>query len=222
MAVAGGGGEGAAPPPPGGYYAPPPTPPRRRGLSPWAWVGIGCATLAVFGFAGCAAIIGAFTNSVRQSANQPLDTQQLNKQLSGVPRYPGARVDEEMTKVVRATFDVMNKIPFSKARFHAGAYRVPNIPPDRVIAWYDKNLKAAGWKPMTNVPSGFSKPQVNIREQRQYVKGDQQLVVQVGSERQRRSRDGTGGTSPGDGEAASDGKGSTVFLTKVTGVPTGQ
>jgi hypothetical protein len=163
-----------------------------------------------------------FSNSVRQSVNQPFDAKQLEQQMSGVPKHPGARVDEEMTKVVRATFDVMNKIPFSKARFHAGAYRVPNVPPDQVIAWYDKNLKTAGWKPMTGVPSGFSKPQVNIREQRQYVKGQEQLVVQVGSDRQRRSRDGTSDTSRGEGETETEGKGSTVFLTKVTGVPTGQ
>jgi hypothetical protein len=205
-AAGGGGGSFGAAPPPGGYYAPPP-PPRRRGLSPWAWAGIGCAAFALLGFAGCAVVFNTVRNQVTQSMTQPLNRQQVLSELSGVPVYPGAQLDETMSKAVRTAFGMMNNFPGSKARFYAGAFRVPSATPEKVSAWYDTNLKAAGWKTVANAPQGFGKPQANLTEQRQYGKGDTQLVVQVGPAR-----------GQNDGKAR-DGNGARLILTKVSGVP---
>ena len=215
---------GGPPPPPlgagttGGYYAPPP-PPKRK-MSPWAWVGIGCGLFTLLGLGGCFALFNVIRNSIQQDLKQPTTPQAVAASL-GVPIYPGANLNTEMTRIMRATFGVANKVSFGKVKISCGVYGVPGIAPGKLAAWYATKLKAAGWKTMPRPPAGFNNRQQGITEQSQYAKGDQQVVVQIGSaSAMRGGKNGGGGASgsgaSGDGPKTSGG-GSTLILTAVKG-----
>ena len=197
------------------YYAPPPPPPK-RGLSPWAWVGIGCLTLTLLSFGGCVAFGLFAANRFQQAMKQPVNERDVVASLGGVPVYPGSKLDVETTKAIRATFGLVGGVSGGRVRFDAGVFSAP-APPDKVIAWYDNKLKAGGWKSLPKPPSGFNSSQANISEQRQYGKGNKQFVVQVGSGQGRR---GAASNKEGSGAGgASRTTGSLLILTHVTGVP---
>lgn len=207
---------GGPPPPPGtgttgGYYAPPPPPPARK-MSPWAWVGIGCGLFTLLAFGGCFALFSVAKNRFQETMKQPITEQSVAVSLGGVPVYPGARLDMDMTRVIRATFGIVGGLSGGKVTFNTGVYRVPAIAPDKLAAWYATKLKAAGWKTMPRPPAGFNNRQQGISEQSQYGKGDQQVVVQIGSASAMR-----GGKSGGAAGTEGASKGSTLILTAVKG-----
>ena len=208
------------PPPPlgagttGGYYAPPP-PPKRK-MSPWAWVGIGCGLFTLLGLGGCFALFTVAKGRIETAMKQPITEQEVAASLGGVPIYPGSQLDKDMTRVIRATFGLVGGLSGGKVTFNSGVYRVPAIAPDKLAAWYATKLKAAGWKTMPRPPAGFNNRQQGITEQSQYAKGDQQVVVQIGSASAMRGGKNGGGGASGDGPKTSGG-GSTLILTAVKG-----
>lgn len=168
------------------YIPPEPAAPARRGLSPWAWVGIGCGLLALLSFGGCAALIFVggrqITSAVEQAQNAPLTEQQVINAVKPIPIYPGAQVDIAASKTVRAIFQVTSgftgALTGGKMKMAAGAFDV-SAPPDKVIAWYDQKFE--GWR--RNDPKNqrnLGGKDVSITDMRGYAKGDQQVQVHVG------------------------------------------
>ncbi len=208
---------GPPPPPPGSgargdFYAPPPPPPKRK-MSPWAWVGIGCGLFTLLSLGGCFALFSVARNRFQTAMKQPITEQGVAASLGGVPIYPGARLDMDMTRVIRATFGIVGGLSGGKVTFNCGVYRVPAIAPEKLAAWYAAKLKAAGWKTMPRPPAGFNNQRQGITEQSQYAKGDQQVVVQIGSASAMRAGKSGGGGASGDGAKT----GSTLILTAVKG-----
>ncbi len=165
---------------PGGTPHPPA--PGRRGRSPWLWVGAGCGLLLLLTFGGCAALFYVVGRQAGETARQPLTRQQVLRSLGGTPIYPGAQVDLPLSKRLRTVSETANKFTglFSggKAKTGIGVFRVP-APPDKVMGWYDARFE--GWRKVeASRPLGAGEGTVTITDTRRYLRGDRQVLVQVG------------------------------------------
>jgi hypothetical protein len=142
------------------------------------WVGIGCGLLALLTFGGCIAV-GVFVG--RQAAEEqrrPVTEQQIKEDLKQAPVYPGARVDVEASKQLRVGSSVVSRMSLGKFDVGTGVFRVP-APPDKVIDWYDAKL--TGWRRVnTRERRNLGGRDIAVTDTRQYLRGDKQLLVQVG------------------------------------------
>ena len=155
-------------------------------------------------------MLGVLRNRIVQEAQKPLSAQEVLASLQGVPIYPGAQVDIGMSKAFRAGFGLAKTLSGGKLRFEAGAFRAP-APADKVMSWYETTLRAQGWKPSAQAPRGIGSSGPALSRQRQYVKGDRQLVVQSGSAKERSGE-------PGGTEGA-DNNNSPLVLIQIVGLP---
>ncbi len=188
-----------------GMYVPPP--PAARGRSPWLYVGLGCGLLVLLSFVGCLVAGKKIADGFSASAKQPFDAPKAVAALKteGIPVYPGATVNEEMSKALRATFSVFEGFPgMSSMKFNSVAFTSPGTD-EEIADWYDKKLPAAGWKAST-AKSPYSGNGANVRIQHQYIKGTTQLLVQIG--------DAKGKNADADKRS--------LMLTEIKGIPAGK
>lgn len=157
-------------------YVPPPAP-ARTGRSPWLWIGLGCGLLVLLTFGGCALSVFLIGKQVAREQKRPITRQGVLQSVRPIPVYPGAQVDLEQSKALRAGGSVVSLFSLGKVRTEMAAFVTP-APPEKVIAWYDS--KMADWQRVKNTrrsaPMGAS-PQGG--EMRQYQRGDKQALVQV-------------------------------------------
>ena len=175
---------------PGGYTPPPP----KKGLSPWAWVGIGCGTLTLLGFGGCAVMAVMFKNAMNSAADPAASLADIEK--AGIPFYPGSERDDKATKAAGGAMGVMGAMTGGKMKMSMVALTAPDAP-DTVLSWYKVKLAAAGYsqeKGENKNPMGRNIQQVQFR------KGDVAAIVQT--------------QNPPAGKS-----GCVLILTKITGMP---
>lgn len=152
-----------------GSYSPPPAP--RRGLSPWAWVGIGCAGLTVLGFGGCITAGVVFTNKIKSEMNKPFNAQEAVQAMADIPLYPGGQVDEMGSKAARAGLQAMSfAIPAQRSSVLALRSDDPN---EKIFKWYDGKMGELGYKQQT------VREETGNNMQHQYLKDKNMAIVQV-------------------------------------------
>jgi hypothetical protein len=186
------------------YVPPPPQLSPRSGRSPWMWIGLGCGLLALITFGGCFAGIFVVRNRMAAESKRPLTEGQVIASLRPLPVYPGARVDLEGSRALRAGGSVVGAFTLGKIRTGTGMFRVP-APPDKILAWYDAKL--AGWRRVESrgIRPGGARPQ----HARQYQQGERQALVQI-----QQAPGAAGRASP-----AGKGTDSVLTLMLISGVP---
>ncbi|GAB4462574.1 MAG: hypothetical protein OHK0029_29720 [Armatimonadaceae bacterium] len=118
---------------PGGSFDITASPPAKR-RSPWLFFGIGCGALTL----ALVAFVGTLIFAMRQEMQKPLDIKAVQKELGPQPPiYPGAKLDEVMTKAQRAG-----------ARFHGKTVVAfyTDQPSNEVFYWYDRVMPAMGYQ----------------------------------------------------------------------------
>lgn len=188
------------------YVPPPPQLTPRRGRSPWTWIGLGCGLLILLTFGGCFAAYFSVRNRMAEESKRPLTEAQVLESLRPLPVYPGARVDLEGSRALRAGSSVVGAFTLGKIRTGAGMFRAP-APPDKILAWYDAKL--AGWRRME---STGMRPGTRPQHARQYQQGDKQALVQI-----QQAPGAAGRPSP-----AGKGTDSVLTLMLISGVPAQQ
>jgi len=162
---------------PGIPYIPPPPAPRR---SPLLYFGIGCGVLLLL-MAGCA---GYFVNQFMIAANKPLDKDAALKAMGDAPIYPGAQLNETMTKTQRVIAHGFGRMTPAD-RLEAVAYSTVDSP-EQVLAWYEKTMPKKGFEESASGDySKFGRGTL----QKQYRKGNDLVLVQA--QQQTRETDNT-------------------------------
>jgi hypothetical protein len=150
-------------------YTPPPP---KRGMSPWAWVGIGCGSFLLLGFVGC----GIAGYKLTQAMNNAMSPEESEKAIvvAGIPLYPGATIDPAATKAAGGVMSLMGGMTGGKMKMAMAAYRCPDES-DKVISFYNQKLIAAGYSERVSP----SPPNVRSARQVQFTKGDAMAMVQT-------------------------------------------
>ena len=168
-----------APPPPAGqaapYYAPPAPP--RRGLSPWAWVGIGCGLFTLLGIGGCVAFIAVVGKQVSSEMQKPINREEILASLGDTPRYPNAQFDDNGTKAGRIGLNLTKRL--IPARSSVVAAFVTRDDADKILSWYDAEMKKRGFQSGASAGGTGLSGGPNGARQRQYRKDDDVAIVQV-------------------------------------------
>jgi hypothetical protein len=157
---------------PGVPYIPPPPPPRRS--SPLLYFGIGCGILVLL-TAGCMGYFAIqFKNAAVEAMKKPLDKDAALKAMGDAPIYPGAQLNENMTKIQRATMNVLSRMT-PASRMEIVAYSTVDSP-EQVMAWYDKVMPKKGFEESASGDySKFGRGTLH----KQYRKGNDLMVVQA-------------------------------------------
>ncbi|MGC4045649.1 MAG: hypothetical protein QM758_17800 [Armatimonas sp.] len=152
-------------------YTPPPP---KRGLSPWAWVGIGCGTITLLGFGGCAFLAYRVVQEVNNIAppEQSLKTIQDAK----IPIYPGATMDPMATKYAGGTINIMGKMLGKNVKTAMVAFSCSD-PASKVHLWYKERITAMGYSEQAGGDRG--NPAGRNVEQHMFVKGDEMVLIQT-------------------------------------------
>jgi len=150
-------------------YLPPPAP--RRSLSPWAWAGIGCAGISLLGFGGCAIFVANLTSTVKREMSRPFVESEAIASIGDIPRYPGATIDPDGSRVSRGTMSSMSRmIPAKKT----GVLAMRSEDPDRkILDWYDGQLTGLGYS------IERARESMGRNAQHAYKKADSLAIVQV-------------------------------------------
>lgn len=161
--------------PPGGYTPPPsyPAAPPRQGKPWWIWLLAGCggcALLMMIGIIIVAAMgVNAFSNLAKSVG--PVTTASVQQALGAdVPLYPGSTLDPTTTRAMLTTFKVGEQMT-GKSLFRGIAALNTQDSAEKVFQFYDKKLKAGGWKPAQGQGRGGT-------EQRMYQKGKEMVLIQ--------------------------------------------
>lgn len=152
-------------------YVPPPPPPARRGLSPWAYLGIGCLALFVLVFG----LIGFSVYRFVKTVNAPVNKTEVIASLGPVPVHPKAKFDETLTKVAQATGAGLRLVLGGKDVTGA-AFRIPAAPRD-ALGWYDVQLSTLGYKIIHPRQNSINAEEGQL--QHQYFKTGEAVVVQA-------------------------------------------
>ncbi len=144
----------------------PPTEPRRK-ITPLGVVGIGCGVIVGF----LLLVIGVGTVMLNTERDKPLNTAAEVAALDGVPVYPQAKIDEEMTRSARVTRLFRGLTPASNMT--AVGFRTPDTPV-KVLPFYDTQMAGLG----------FTKTQLGGagKAGASYVMGATTVVVQMNPE----------------------------------------
>ncbi len=150
-------------------YTPPPP---KRGMSPWAWVGIGCGTFLLLGFVGCGIIGYKFT----QALNNAMSPEESVKAIEAaqIPLYPGATLDPAATKAAGGVMGLMGGLSGGKMKMAMAAFRCPDGS-DKVMSFYNQKLIAAGYTERVSPSS----PNIRNARQIQFTRGDAMAMVQT-------------------------------------------
>ena len=166
----------------------PPAAGRRRApkKSPWLWVLLGCAMLAVIAVIGVVAMIGwvgfRAARVARQLQSAPMPTESSVRESLGedVPIYPEAKLDAKQTRILQSSANIGKAVvgalggkaeEFPTSR--SGAFKT-EADPEAVLDWYEAKLAAEGWEQQQKVFTGFNR-QITSR------KGDAIIIVQTQS-----------------------------------------
>jgi hypothetical protein len=154
-----------------GAYAPPPP---KKGLSPWAWVGIGCGSITLLGFGGCAFLTYRVVNSINNAVAPEVSLKAI--QDAQIPIYPGSEMDEPATKVAGGTLNLMAGMMGKGVKMNMVAFRCPEVAA-KVHSWYAEKTTAMSFAEQSN---GDRNGAVGRNmEQHMYVKGDEMILVQT-------------------------------------------
>jgi len=157
---------------PGVPYIPPPPPATRR--SPLLYFGIGCGVLLLL-MAGCTAVfLVQFKNAATEELKKPLDKTAALEAMGDAPIYPGAQLDEQMTKVQRVATNFVRRVTPAD-RMELVAYSTVDTP-DKVMAWYEQVMPKKGFQESNS--ADFTKLGRSTM-QKQYRKDNDLVVVQV-------------------------------------------
>jgi len=140
------------------------------------WLLSGCAGCALLAVIAVVAVGIAGVNFMKDVSNVgPVTPQTVQQSLGDVPIYPGATLDETTTRAVLTGLGVAKKVVGGADKFPfkgAGVFDTP-ADGDKVLAWYDKRLKASGW-------TAAKTSQTNQdAEQRMYQKSGETVLVQA-------------------------------------------
>jgi len=150
-------------------YSPPPMP--RRSLSPWAWTGIGCAALSLLGFGGCAIFAARIASTVKAELAKPFNEAESLASIRNIPRYPGAKIDPDGTRVSRGTMVSMRGMIPAKT---TGVLAMRSEDPDRkILDWYDGQMTGLNYK------IERARETAGRNAQHAYRKADSLVIVQV-------------------------------------------
>jgi hypothetical protein len=152
---------------PGAYTPPPP----KKGLSPWAWVGIGCGTITLLGFGGCAFLGFKLTQAINNAMSPEESVKAI--QAAQIPEYPGAVMDPQATKGAGAMMRLMGGVTGGKVKMAMAAYRCPDEPA-KVMEWYKVKLAATGY-----VPGPRESRTIAAAQLEQFIRGDEMAMVQT-------------------------------------------
>jgi hypothetical protein len=139
-----------------------PTAPKKQ-RSPWFYVGMGCLGLFVLSLGTCVTIGAVGFNKIRnsegykkmqQEMSKPFDGEAIQKEMAGIPEYPGATLNETSTKAARMATGYMSMV-LEKKKMSTAAYTVKE-PPAEVVAWYEKKMPEAGYE-LANGSPGLKK-----------------------------------------------------------------
>jgi hypothetical protein len=154
-----------------GAYAPPSP---KKGLSPWAWVGIGCGTITLLGIGTCT-VGGAFLARSITDAASPEESMKAI-QAAQIPIYPGSEMDAPTTKVAGGTINLMARLMGKGVKMNMVAFRCPDVA-STVHPWYAQKTAAMGFMKQTNGEQ--SGTMGRNMEQHMYVKGKDMIMVQT-------------------------------------------
>jgi hypothetical protein len=125
--------------------------------------------------AGC---IGYAVNELKKAAteamNRPLDVTAALAAMGDAPIYPGAQLDENMTKIQRGITATVLKRVTPADRMEVVAYSTVD-PAEKVMAWYAQVMPKKGFT--ESVGADYSKFGRNTLH-KQYRKGNDLVVVQ--------------------------------------------
>lgn len=161
--------------------SPPGAPPNpRRGAPWWAWLLGGCAGCGVVTAVLVFFLVTSATGFVRSLNTNigPVTVDAMQQSLGEVPLYPGSQLDEAQTRNLiigmRAGENIAGRVAGKDVRgmFKGMAMLSTSDPPEKVLAYYDKELETAGWKLSRSQDTAF-------QEQRIYTKGGESVVVQT-------------------------------------------
>jgi len=155
-------------------------PPRRRSMWPWVLGGCGgCALLMIVLLAIGGGMLAGWISDVARTTG-PVDQAAVQKSLGAdFPLYPAATLDVPSTQAallpIRAAEKVAGKQP--GAMFRGVALMRTRETPEKVLAYYDRELKQAGWSQVSSrgAASGGE-------PQRSYRKGREVAVVKAVSQ----------------------------------------
>lgn len=147
----------------------PPAP--RRGLSPWAWVGIGCASLTVLGFGGCVALFAVGANAVKREMAKPFNQKEAVAAMKDVPLYPKAQISDEESRKGRAGLVVFGR--FLPADSSAVLALETDAPNDSIFTFYDEELTKRGYQ------KAEMKTQAGVNAQHMYKRDHDAVMVQI-------------------------------------------
>lgn len=154
-----------------GAYAPPPP---KRGLSPWAWVGIGCASVTLLGVGGCV-ILGFQFARAFNNATSPEESRDKLK-AANIPIYPGAQINAAATRAAGGVMNIMGGMMGKGTSISMVAFECPD-PATKVHSWYVQQTSALGFAEQTRGDRG--NPAGRNVSQHMYVKGDDMIMVQT-------------------------------------------
>ena len=118
----------------------PPAAKKSRPLTPLRIAGIGCAGVAAFAlvFVAVAALM------VKGEMSKPMNRTAEITELAGLPVYPGAQFDEDLTRTRRALLAVSRGLYPGDSATTVG-FRTDDDPETRVIPFYDDKLSKLGF-----------------------------------------------------------------------------
>ncbi len=158
----------------------PGSPPSRRGAPWWAWLLGGCAGCGVVTAVLVFFLVTSATGLVRSIntnvGSVTVDT--VQQSLGEVPLYPGSQLDEDQTRALiltlRAGENLVGRMSGKDVQgmFSGLAMLSTADPPEKVLAYYDQRLQAAGWKVSRSQDTAF-------QEQRIYTRGGESVIVQT-------------------------------------------
>lgn len=155
---------------PGGYTPPPP----KRGLSPWAWVGIGCGTITLLGVGGCVVIGFKFAKAFN-SATSPEDSRK-KLEAAQVPIYPNAQINEPATRGAGGFINLMGGMMGKGTSVSMVAFDSPDAGP-KIQDWYVQKTTALGFSKRSDGERTSSAGRNSV--QHMYGKGDEVIMVQT-------------------------------------------
>jgi hypothetical protein len=166
---------------PGIPYTPPPPAPRR---SPLLYFGIGCGALLLL-MAGCIGVVTyKAADAMKAALKEPLDKDAALKAMGDAPIYPGAQLNDVMTKTQRVVARGLGRLTPAD-RLEIVAYTTVD-PPDQVLDWYEKTMPKKGFEESSSADySKFGRGTL----QKQYRKGNDLVLVQA--QQQTRETDST-------------------------------
>jgi hypothetical protein len=157
---------------PGVPYIPPPPPAPQR--SPLLYFGIGCGVLLLL-MAGCTSyFVYQIKNVAVEAMKKPLDIDAALAAMGDAPIYPGAQLDQNMTKVQRGVTATLLQRVTPADRMEMVAYSTVD-PPEKVMAWYTQVMPKKGFVESADADySKFGRSTLH----KQYRKGHDLVVVQ--------------------------------------------